>query len=209
MHTAHVHWFKTMLANQALVDRLRDIKLVVADIDGSLTDGTVHYNAVGEADRMYSPQDGYATRMAMDQGLMVAFLSGNAGASITSRAQKLNIPTNFVILGSKDKRIAVKQLQAQTHTTAAQTLVFGDDYLDAAVKEANAAITLAMPHNALFYLKPLADCVIPLNAGRGSAFRLLLDLVLFIQNKHIAQHLIKQALEAADEKNSACCSCSA
>ena len=195
MQGIHAQWFKTMLNDKALVARLKKITLIITDVDGSLTDGTLHYDSNGEADRMYSCQDGYAMRVAIDQGLHVAFLSGNAGASITSRTKKLSLPDHFVVLGSRDKRISVKQLQAAANATSEQTLVFGADHLDAVVKEADAAIFFAMPNNSVFYLKHIADCVVPLNAGSESPLRLLLDLLLYVQGKHIAQHLITQALE--------------
>lgn len=199
-YITHLHWFKTMLNNKDLIARLKNITLVVTDVDGSLTDGTVHFNADGEGDRMYSPQDGYAMRIAIDSGIKVAFLSGNAGASITSRAKKLRIPDELIILGASDKRAAVKKLQSITGAHSEQTLMFGDDCLDAAVKEADPAIFFAMPNNSVFYLKPIADCVTPSNAGAGSALRLMLDLVLYVQEKHIAQHLIRKALETNYEK---------
>ncbi len=52
MSFTHLHWFKEMLGNKELVDRLKKITLVITDVDGSLTDGTVHYDATGEADRI-------------------------------------------------------------------------------------------------------------------------------------------------------------
>lgn len=197
----HLLWFKVMLSNKYFVERLKNVSLVITDVDGSLTDGTVHFDHTGEANREYSPQDGYAIRMAMENGIKVAFLSGNAGASIASRARKLKVPENMIVLGSHDKRSAVKQLQTLSGVTNMQTLIFGDDYLDAAVKESEPDILFAMPNNGIFYLQPLADCVTPAKAGPESALRLLLDLLLFVQNKHTAQHFIHQALDLADEKN--------
>lgn len=196
----HLHWFKAMLGNQELIARLKNISFVITDVDGSLTDGTVHYNADGEGDRMYAPQDGYAIRMAIDNGIKIALLSGNAGASISSRARKLRIPDNLVTLGSHDKRAAVKNLQAVAGVKSEQTLVFGDDYLDAAVKETDPIITFVMPSNGIFYLQPIADCVVPTPAGKGAALRMILDLMLYVQGKHLAQHLIAKALEPRHEK---------
>lgn len=195
MHNISANWFKAVLSDEKLIARLKKITLVVTDVDGSLTDGTVHFNSDGEADRMYSPQDGYAMRMAMDNGINVAVLSGNAGASIVSRAKKLKVPDNLIILGSHDKCSAVKELQLLVNATSEQTLIFGDDYLDAAVKLADSAVFFAMPNNSVFYLKHIADSVVPVNAGNENAFRLLLDLVLYVQGKHIAQDLITQAIK--------------
>ncbi|MBM3887194.1 3-deoxy-D-manno-octulosonate 8-phosphate phosphatase [Candidatus Dependentiae bacterium] len=189
-----LEWFKTILNNKKLVTHLKEIKLIVADVDGSLTDGTVHYNDHGEADRAYSPQDGFAMRMAMEQGIQVAVLSGNAGASITSRAKKLKVADELTILGSLDKTSAIASLQQKTNILPEHTLLFGDDYLDAEVKIKMPKIFFAMPNNGIFYLQPLADCVTPLNAGPESALRLLLDLILYIQGKHFAQDLITSVL---------------
>lgn len=197
---AHLSWFQAMLNNPRLVRQLKEVTLVITDVDGSLTDGTVHYDANGEADRMYSPQDGFGLRMAMDNGIKVAFLSGNAGSSIISRARKLRIPEALIILGAHDKRVAVKSLQTVAGASSHQTLIFGDDYLDAAVKEYDPGVVFAMPANGIFYLHSLADCVLPSAAGAGSALRLMLDLILYAQGKHFAQHLIRKALETSHEK---------
>ncbi len=199
-YITHLNWFKSTLSNKALVERLKNISFVITDVDGSLTDGTVHFDADGEGDRMYSPQDGYAIRLAIESNIQVAFLSGNAGASIVSRARKLRIPDELIVLGAKDKRVSVQKLQSITGFTSKQTLVFGDDCLDAAVKEADSDIFFAMPSNGIFYLQPIADCVSPANAGAGSALRHILDLILYVQGKHIAQHLIQKALETSYEK---------
>jgi 3-deoxy-D-manno-octulosonate 8-phosphate phosphatase (KDO 8-P phosphatase) len=209
MPSLQLRWFKSMLNNQSLIARLKKITLVVTDVDGSLTDGTVHYNSEGEADRMYSPQDGYVMRMAIKQGIRIAFLSGNSGESIMSRAKKLQLPAELVITGSRDKRAAVKQLQAATNATSEQTLIFGDDVLDSVVKEADPKVFFAMPKNGIFYIKHFADCVVPVNAGSESALRLLLDLILYVQGTHETQHLITSALESNDEKNSCSCTCGA
>ncbi len=197
MHSIQASWFKSMLSNTDLIARLKKITLIVTDIDGSLTDGTVLYDSNGEADRLYSPQDGYVIRMALENEIQVAFLSGNAGASIVSRAKKLGIDPDLTLLGSKDKRVSVATLRSRADATSEQTLVFGDDYLDAAVKEADPAVVFAMPNNGVFYLKHTADCVVPVNAGRDGALRLLLDLILYVQGKHIAQRFIDQALTHA------------
>lgn len=202
MSLANLLWFKEMLGNKKLVEHLKKITLVITDVDGSLTDGTVHYDAQGEADRMYSPQDGHMIGLAKANGIKVAFLSGNAGASIVSRAKKLNIPEDLMILGSsKDKVAAVKKLQKVAGATSEQTLVFGDDILDSSVKQADPAIFFAAPNNSVFYIKPLADCITPNNAGAGSALRLVLDLLLYVQEKHLCQDLIKQSLGVSPEKN--------
>lgn len=210
MSHLQIHWFKNILSNSKTINQLKKVSLIVTDIDGSLTDGSVDYNEQGEADRAYSPQDGYAIRMATNKGLKIAFLSGNAGGSIISRAKKLQIPENLVILGSRNKCLAVEQFQSITNIPSEQTLIFGDDIIDAVVKENDPKIFFAMPNNGIFYLKHLADCIIPINAGEQSAFRLLLDLILYVQDKHDTPHLIKQALESCDEKNNCCdCSCAA
>ena len=88
----------------------------------------------------------------------------------------------------------MKTLQTRAGATAHQTLIFGDDYLDAQIKEDQPDVLFVMPKNGIFYLVPLADSVLPVHAATEGALRLLLDLILFVQDKHPTAHLITKAL---------------
>ncbi len=184
-----VTWFKNATNNPSLMHRLKTISLIIADIDGSLTDGRVECRADGEGTRYFSTQDGYGTKRAMEAGIAIAFVSGKGSGSGLNRARILAIPEKFCVLGSEDKRIAVKQLQLRENISEENTLIFGDDILDAQVKIDQPNSFFVCPNNSPFYIQGLGDLVIPRDGGHH-AFRLLLDLLLYARGQHQLQTTI-------------------
>ena len=192
--TSHdFEWFSSTLNNVSLVNRLKEIKLVIADIDGSMTDGMITYNLDGESGRNFSIQDGFATARALKSGLLIAFLSGKDHNSAQLRAKKLGIPDDLCVTGCEDKITYLLQMQKSYNSLPAQTIMYGDDFLDARVKAQQPELFLVVPNNIPFYFHQTADLVLPKNGG-DNAFRLLLDILLFVQGKHFAQEYITQTL---------------
>ena len=92
----------------------------------------------------------------------------------------------------KDKIQYVHKMQKFVEASKEETVHFGDDVLDLYVKPEVGLF--ACPNNSLFYVKHNAEIIIPRNGGHG-AFRMLLDLILYAQEKHFAQQYIQDALK--------------
>ena len=188
-----IAWFRGQVANHTLIAKLKDIKLIICDVDGTLTDATVYVTGEGEGGRSFNTQDGFIVKFAIQAGITIALMSGKDNPSTVQRAKKLGIPEELCVVGLDSKPASVRMLQQKHGVTPAQTLIFGDDLLDAEVKLSQTADFYACPTNAPFYLQTMADIVIPCKGGKG-AFRLLMDLLLYINEKHPAQNLISQAI---------------
>lgn len=186
-------WFKTTIANKSFMDQLTLIKLLIVDIDGSLTDGRVECSATSEGTRYFSTQDGYGIKQLMNNGFLIAFISGKACESGKQRARVLGIPDELCILGTEAKNAAVTRLQKQFNLTSENILVFGDDIIDAQVKVAQPNSLFVCPSNSPFYIQALADRIVPCSGG-NDAFRLLADLMLYQQGTHQMQQVITQTL---------------
>lgn len=182
-------WFIEQLKNKSLCDKLANLKLVVSDIDGSLTDGTMIYRSTGEDARNFSTQDGYAIIHAQQHKLSIAFLSGKNHGSGQHRAQQLGIPDELYFGGKVEKIKKIKKMAKSLTISSNEVLLFGDDYLDVQAKLADPNLLYATPHDSPFYFHHQADLIIPRNGG-NHAFRLLLDLILFVQKKHFSQEII-------------------
>lgn len=187
-------WFCQTLTNKKLVEQLKDIKLLVCDVDGSLTDANVYFSLEGEDGRSFSVQDGFAMEKAVKAGLFLSLMSGKSNRTTMLRGMPLGIPEELCIVGVKHKPTIIKELAQRYDLELTQIAIFGDDFLDAQVKLELCDITFIAPANTPFYLAPHADLQLPL-AGGQSAFRLLLDLILFVQGKHFAQSLIQEIVE--------------
>lgn len=187
-------WFKECIQNTKLIEKIKKIKLVITDVDGCLTDGSVSYSSDSEVTKSFSVQDGFIMSKCNKSNMPhLAIITGRTDIAMTKRAQRVGIPKELYHQGEdKDKSHAVTAIQKQLNLTPEETLYFGDDYLDLAVN--HTANIFSSPSNALFYVKEKAEIVIPRTGGDG-AFRLLLDLLLYVQNKHFAQQFIQDALQ--------------
>ena len=69
-------WFNSQLKNENLISQIKKIKLVIADIDGALTDNKILISDSGDEYKSFSIQDGYAITKTPNADIHVAFLSG-------------------------------------------------------------------------------------------------------------------------------------
>lgn len=187
-------WFVACLKNNMLIEKIKKISLIISDIDGSLTDGKVFYRNSKEIAKSFSIQDGFLIAKCNKPGMPhIAFISGRSDSAATHRAQVLGIPDDLYYQGVDSKKAnAVITLQKQLNVQKEETLFFGDDLLDLETKEYVGI--LASPSNGLFYVHAHSDIIVPRSSGNG-AFRLLLDLILYAQDKHIAKQYIDSALQ--------------
>lgn len=167
--------------------------MVICDVDGSLTNGTIYVNQTEEFARGFSVVDGYGIAQTQRTGIKIAFLSGKQNNSALVRALSLGIPEHLFLQGIDNKVEAFATLLASTGLKPANTIMWGDDVLDAQVKQVNDTCLFVCPCDAPFYIQACADLVIPRDGGRH-ALRLLLDLILFINKKHHMQCIIEKSL---------------
>ncbi|MEG3116921.1 3-deoxy-manno-octulosonate cytidylyltransferase [Salinicola sp. 4072] len=162
----------------APADPLANVKLVIADVDGILTDGRLHYTEAGETTKTFHVRDGLGIKMLMACGVQVALLSGRDSPTLRKRAADLGI--RHVLYGVKDKAEACRLLQEQAAVTKEQTVCLGDDSIDL---PAFGACGLSFTVNdAPEYIASAATGVLPVSGGAG-ALRYLSDKILEAQGK--------------------------
>lgn len=158
--------------------KLKQIKLVISDVDGVLTDGLLHYDANGEAIKSFHVRDGLGVRMLMENGIQVALLSGRNSPILQKRMQDLGI--KLAILGKLEKQTACYQLMQQANVSPEQTAYIGDDSVDLpAFAVCNLTFAVA---DAPIYIQQQADYVLSQQGGKG-AFREMADMILQAQGK--------------------------
>jgi 3-deoxy-D-manno-octulosonate 8-phosphate phosphatase (KDO 8-P phosphatase) len=107
---------------------LEDIKLLVLDVDGVLTDGTVAINADGSGTGFFNALDGHGIRLWRRAGLKVAFLSGRASEAANCRARELEV--DYVFQDCHNKLPVVEKLVDELGLSAGQVACVGDDLPD-------------------------------------------------------------------------------
>ncbi len=122
------------------------IRLFAMDVDGILTDGTIHVSADGTESKTFSILDGMGLVRLGKAGIATAWISGRASGATTVRASELKIP--HLVQGRVDKITALKELAAALGLKPEQCVYMGDDDIDtAAIQWAGIGISVpdAMP----------------------------------------------------------------
>jgi 3-deoxy-D-manno-octulosonate 8-phosphate phosphatase (KDO 8-P phosphatase) len=149
------------------------IKLLILDVDGVLTDGTIVINADGSESKIFDVHDGHGIKMWSRAGFIVAIISGRQSHATDHRASQLGI--EYVMQDQKEKLPAFEQLLDKTGMTAEQVVYAGDDLMDLPlVKRAGLGVAVA---NAVAELKDAADYVTDAPGGRG-AVREVIEYIL-------------------------------
>jgi 3-deoxy-D-manno-octulosonate 8-phosphate phosphatase (KDO 8-P phosphatase) len=108
---------------------LRRIRLVVLDVDGTLTDGRLFYGKDGEALKAFDVRDGHGLRLLqLHGGLKVAVLTGRRADLVQQRCNELSI--HPVVGSSRAKGSALQQICEQLALPLAATAYMGDDVND-------------------------------------------------------------------------------
>ena len=160
------------------MEQLTKIKLVITDIDGVLTDGSLYYSENGETLKYFNVKDGLGIKMLLACGIQVAVLSGGDTPILRRRINDLGIP--FFQLGKMSKKQACLDLMRQAGVCAEETVFLGDDTLDLPAFEV-CGLAVAVG-DAFDYIKQQADIVLTRKGGY-SAFRELSDMILKAQDK--------------------------
>jgi 3-deoxy-D-manno-octulosonate 8-phosphate phosphatase (KDO 8-P phosphatase) len=154
-----------------------NIRVLVLDVDGVLTDGRLQFDAKGREFKVFHARDGYGIRRTLDAGIEVAIISGRKSVAVEKRAKELGI--RHVYLAVADKPAALEQLLNKTGYTWDQVACVGDDVPDLeCMRRSGLAIAVADAHTAL---DAVADWHTTLGGGLG-AVREVCDLLLAAQD---------------------------
>ena len=149
------------------------IKMLITDVDGVLTNGTVIINSDGSEGKNFSLLDGHGIKMWRRAGFPVGFISGRASKATTVRAKQLKI--DYVEQGAKKKLPVFESMLSKAGLTADEVVYIGDDLLDLPlVKRSGFGVAVA---NAVGELKEAADYVTSVDGGSG-AVREVVEYIL-------------------------------
>ncbi len=145
--------------------RLSEIRCLVLDVDGTLTDGRLFMDATtGEEWRAFYVHDGVGIRMFQDAGGVVIWCTGKSGGSVAHRARTLNV--EHVIQNSHDKLADLTALLDKLGIGFEQVAMMGDDLNDVSAMR-RCAMPIA-PANARPEVQAIARLVTERSGGDGA-----------------------------------------
>lgn len=156
--------------------KLNQIKTFVLDIDGVLTDGTVHVTESGEQLRRFHVRDGYALQLAIKKGFHICVISGGRSASVINRLVGLGI--DEIYLGVDSKAEVYHNIVEKFSLRREQILYIGDDIPDLPVLKLCGLPVC--PADAVEEVKNVCEYISPKEGGKGCV-RDVIEKVLKVQ----------------------------
>lgn len=157
---------------------LNAVRLIVTDLDGVWTDGSIWFDDWGNEFKRFSAMDGFGVQLGRKAGLGFAILSGRRSACVVHRAAGLGI--GDVVQGSADKVADLGRICGRFGVKPPETLYVGDDLPDAGAL-ALAGVSVTVPH-APQVIRALAHATTDAPAGDG-ALRETVEWVLAGQGR--------------------------
>jgi 3-deoxy-D-manno-octulosonate 8-phosphate phosphatase (KDO 8-P phosphatase) len=131
-----------------MTDKLKRIKLLLLDVDGVLTDGSITYNDNGAEAKAFNVKDGLGLRLLMDAGINVCIVTGRTSKALRHRCKDLGI--DHVFEGVREKDALLVSILDQTGVSAEEIAFIGDDLVDLPLmKKIGLAIAVANAHEAV------------------------------------------------------------
>ncbi|HZV63897.1 MAG TPA: HAD family hydrolase [Telluria sp.] len=159
--------------------RAAQVKLMIFDVDGVLTDGSLTYGPDGEATKTFNVLDGLGIQLLQKSGVATAIISARQSPIVVRRAADLGIA--HVYQGKHDKRLAFAELLQLTGLGAEQCGYIGDDVIDLPLLlQVGFAITVPTGHPEVQHR---AHYVTSAGGGRG-AVREVCDMVMRAQGTY-------------------------
>lgn len=163
---------------EELARKVRAVRLLVLDVDGVLTDGSIIYDDAGLETKAFNVKDGHGIKLLRRAGLEAAVITARTSRVVELRAADLSIEMLFQ--GATDKRAAFAELLERTGLSAAETAYVGDDVVDLPVLS-RAGFSVAVA-DAVAEVKERVHYVTSLPGGRG-AVREVCELILKTQGR--------------------------
>ena len=160
------------------MDKAKKIKLLILDVDGTMTSGVIYYSSNGSEMRGFHVQDGLGLKLLRQSGIAVAVISAKNSDSIRKRLADLKI--EHIYLGQENKLPAYEELKQKLNLQDDQIAYMGDDLPDLPLMR-RAGFAISVP-NASDIMHQHADYICNRKAGKG-AVREACEVIMHAQGK--------------------------
>jgi len=160
-------------------DKVSKIKMLISDVDGVLTDGTIYKSNTGDELKKFNVTDGSGIAMARATNLKIALISGRYSKATALRAKELRITELYN--GTLDKLEPYAELKKKYKLKDDQIAYLGDDIIDLPVME-KVGVPIAVA-NAVDIIKDVSLHITAKSGGDG-AFREAIDWIITVQGRY-------------------------
>ena len=167
---------------RGVIEKAKNIRIVIFDVDGVLTDGTLYLTDGGEEIKSFNSRDGHGMKMLKASGVELAIITARESRSVRLRAENLNI--SLLYQGEKNKLKVFESLIAKIGLDKSSCAYVGDDLIDLPVMT-RCGLSICVP-SAPALVKKHAHYVTNSEGGHG-AVREVCELIMLAQGTLDAQ----------------------
>jgi 3-deoxy-D-manno-octulosonate 8-phosphate phosphatase (KDO 8-P phosphatase) len=164
---------------QAALAKARPVKILLLDVDGVLTDGSLIYSHEGQESKAFNTQDGFGLRLLQEAGLELGVITARSSEAVARRC--VNLKMRYIYQGAGNKLEAYQEIMKVSGCKPFEIAYMGDDWLDLALL--NRAGFAAAPANGVREAKEASHYTTELSGGHG-AVREICDLILEAKGRY-------------------------
>ncbi|VUD59973.1 3-deoxy-D-manno-octulosonate 8-phosphate phosphatase KdsC [Thalassocella blandensis] len=168
-----------LVTAEELNSKARDIRMLLLDVDGVLTDGKLYFNNDAVESKTFNTLDGHGIKMLQASGVRVGIITGRTSKLVEKRASDLGI--TLLVQGREDKYTALQEILSSETVDLEHIAFMGDDYPDLTVMT-RVGLSLTVPNAHAEVIK--RSHWQSQNAGGHGAVREACDLIMKAQNTY-------------------------
>ena len=164
--------------NKKMKEKLKEIKMLILDVDGVMTDGKIIMDDEGRQLKNFDVRDGHRLKIIQRYGIKVAILTGRKSEVVNHRAYDLEIKE--IYQGALNKKEVFQEILLRHNLAASAVAYMGDDIIDIPVlRQVGFSAAVA---DAVDVVKKSVDYVTRNKGGHGAVGELC-EMILRAQNK--------------------------
>ena len=156
-----------------VIEKAKNVRIIIFDVDGVLTDGTLYLTDDGEEIKAFNSRDGHGMKMLKASGVELAIITARESRSVKLRADNLNI--TLLYQGEKNKLKVFESLLTKLNLDMSSCAYVGDDLIDLPVMT-RCGLSICVP-SAPILVKKYAHYVTNSEGGQG-AVREVCEMVM-------------------------------
>lgn len=161
------------MKTKTLPEKLKDIQLLLLDVDGVLTDGSIIYSDEDSETKVFNVKDGFGLKLVMAAGIKVGLVTGRTSKALHRRCRDLGI--RYIYDGVPQKAQLLDKIVTETGVGPDNTAFIGDDLPDLPLmRRIGLSIAVADAHELV---RDFSNWVTSAPGGRG-AVREVCDALL-------------------------------